>query len=216
LLQLLSQQNRRVFGVEVSPEERIWAEDKNVIVIGGGDTGSDCVGTAIRQKAKSVKQIEILPQPPENRGMSNPWPYWPQTFKNSSSHEEGCERYWSLEARRITGENSKVAQLVLQELKWEKNNGVLSKKLTSKKPVVFEADLILIAMGFTQPMHEGLLNDLNLSYDARGNVLVNEYFQTSNPKVFAVGDAVNGASLIVKALASGRDASDHIHQFLME
>ena len=212
----LSQQNRRVFGVEASSENRLWAENKHVIVIGGGDTGSDCVGTAIRQKAKSVKQIEILPQPPVGRENSNPWPYWPNTLKNSTSHEEGCERFWGFETKKIIGDNEHVTQIELQELKWENNNGQLTKKVISKKSLVFEADLILLAMGFTQPIHEGLLNDLKLNYDARGNIQVNTNFQTSNPKVFAIGDSITGASLIVKALASGRQASDCIHQFLTD
>ena len=215
-MEFLTQQNRRVDGVEIPAEERIWAEGKNVIVIGGGDTGSDCVGTSIRQKAKNVKQIEILPKPPAKRDNSNPWPFWPNTLKTSSSHEEGCERFWSLETKKITGEKGNVTHIELQELKWEKDkNGQFKKTIISKKPMVFEADLIFLAMGFTQPIHEGLLNDLKLDYDNRGNVVVNDKFQTSNPKVFAVGDTVLGASLVVRALASGRDAAEHIDNYLM-
>ena len=216
-MDFLVQQNRVFAGVVIPDNERISAEGKNVIVIGGGDTGSDCVGTSIRQKAKSVKQIEILPQPPVGRADSNPWPYWPTTLKTSTSHEEGCERFWSLETKKVTGENGKATQIELQEVKWEKGtNGSFNKTVVSKKPIVFEADLILLAMGFTQPIHEGLLNDLKLKYDNRGNVIIDKNFQTSNPKVFAVGDTVLGASLVVRAIASGRDASAHINEFLMK
>jgi glutamate synthase (NADPH) small chain len=212
----LSQQNRLFAGNHISESERISAEGKNVIVIGGGDTGSDCVGTAIRQKAKNVKQIEILPQPPVKREDSNPWPYWPYTFKTSTSHEEGCERFWSLETKKISGTKGVVKQIELQEVKWEKDKtGRMTKSGSSKKTITFEADLILLAMGFSQPIHEGLLNDLKLKYDQRGNVQVDKNFQTSNPKVFAVGDAVSGASLVVRALASGRDAAIHIDKFLL-
>jgi len=165
----LSQQNRKVAGTEFSKDERISAKGKNVIVIGGGDTGSDCVGTAIRQKAKSVKQIEILPEPPENRNDNNPWPYWPETLRTSSSHKEGCERYWSLETKKISGKNGEISHIELNELAWENKNGKWEKTIVSKKPIKFEADLILLAMGFTQPIHEGLLNDLKLDFDQRGN-----------------------------------------------
>ncbi|MFN8255239.1 MAG: glutamate synthase subunit beta [Bacteroidales bacterium] len=215
-MEFLTQQNRIFSGTHIPEEERISAEGKNVIVIGGGDTGSDCVGTAIRQKALSVKQIEILAKPPLNRDDSNPWPYWPYTLKTSTSHEEGCERYWSLETKKISGSNGKVEKIELQEVKWEKDSsGKLIKTVASKKNISFEADLVLIAMGFTQPVHEGLLNDLKLNYDGRGNVQVGQNFQTSNPKVFAVGDTVLGASLVVRALTSGRDAAIHIDHFLM-
>jgi glutamate synthase (NADPH/NADH) small chain len=191
-MEYLTQQNRKVAGAEFSPEDRINAEGKNVIVIGGGDTGSDCVGTAIRQRAKSVKQIEIMPKPPLKRSNGNPWPYWPQTLKTSSSHEEGCERFWSLESKKLSGKDGVVNKIELQEVKWESvnGNGQLKKLVTSKKGVTFDADLVLLAMGFTQPIHEGLLNDLKLDYDNRGNVVINDKFQTSNPKVFAVGDTV--------------------------
>jgi len=215
-MEYLSQQNRKVAGVDIPAEERISAEGKNIIVIGGGDTGSDCVGTAIRQKAKSVKQIEIMPQPPIKRNNSNPWPYWPNTLKTSSSQKEGCERFWSLETKKIVGKAGKANKIELQEVKWESvnGNGQLKKSAASKKAVSFEADMVFLALGFTQPIHEGLLNELKLDYDNRGNVLINDTFQTSNPKVFAVGDAVLGASLVVSAIASGRDAAEHVHSFI--
>ncbi|OQX97312.1 MAG: glutamate synthase [Bacteroidetes bacterium 4572_117] len=185
-----------------------------VIVIGGGDTGSDCVGTAIRQKAKSIKQIEILPQPPENRTDNNPWPYWPQTLRISTSHKEGCERLWGMETQKLTGKNGKLSHIELNELAWTKNNSKFEKKVVSKKTIKFETDLVLLAMGFTQPIHEGLLDSFKLKYDDNGNIKINDKHQSSNKKVFAVGDAATGASLVVHAIASGRKAAGHIDEFL--
>jgi glutamate synthase (NADPH) small chain len=215
-MEYLAQQNRRFSGIEVADSERIWAENKHVVVIGGGDTGSDCVGTAIRQKAKSVTQIELLPKPPIVRDKNNPWPYWPATYKTSSSHEEGCERLWSLETKKFTGTGGNVSHIELKEFLWEKNNGRLLQNGNSGKKMVLEADLVLLALGFKHPVHEGFLNQLEISYDPRGCVSVDDNYQTSNPKIYAVGDAVEGPSLIVKALASGRAATWHIHEFLMD
>ncbi len=213
-MEFLTQQNRKIAGIDIPAEKQISAKGKNVIVIGGGDTGSDCVGTAIRQKAKSVKQIEILPKPPENRTDDNPWPFWPNTLRTSSSHQEGCERFWSLETKRILGKNGKLTHIELNELEWIKNGTRWEKKIISEKPLKFEADLVLLAMGFTQPVHEGIADELKLEYDARGNIKVNEKHQTSNPKVFSAGDAASGASLVVRAIASGQNAAKGIHEFL--
>jgi len=213
-MEYLTQQNRKFDGTEFTKEERISAKGKNVIVIGGGDTGSDCVGTAIRQKAKNIKQVEILPQPLENRTNNNPWPYWPQTLRISTSHKEGCERLWSMETQKLTGKNGKLSHIELNELAWINNNGSFEKIVISKKPIKFEADLVLLAMGFTQPIHEGLLDSLKLKYDNRGNININDKNQTSNAKVFAIGDAVTGASLVVHAIASGRKAAVYIDEFL--
>lgn len=213
-MEFLTQQNRKIAGIEIPDEKQISTKNKKVIVIGGGDTGSDCVGTAIRQKAKSVKQIEILPKPPENRTDDNPWPYWPNTLRTSSSHQEGCERYWSLETKRILGKNGKVSHIELNELEWIKKGTRWEKKIISEKPLKFEADLVLLAMGFTQPVHEGIADALKLDYDARGNIKINEKYQTSNPKVFSAGDAASGASLVVRAIASGQNAAKGIDEFL--
>ena len=213
-MDFLTQQNRKNAGIEISKEKEISAKDKNVIVIGGGDTGSDCVGTAIRQKAKSVKQIEILPKPPEKRTEDNPWPYWPNILRTSSSHQEGCERYWSLETKRLIGKNGKVTHIELNELEWFKNGERWEKKVVSPKPIKFEADLVLLAMGFTQPIHEGIADAFKLEYDARGNIKINDKHQTSNTKIFAAGDAASGASLVVRAIASGRKAAKGIDEFL--
>jgi len=213
-MEFLTQQNRKIAGIDIPKEQEISAKGKNVIVIGGGDTGSDCVGTAVRQKAKSVKQIEILPKPPEKRTQDNPWPFWPNVLRTSSSHQEGCERYWSLETKRLTGKNGKVTHIELNKLEWYKENGQWKKKVVSEKPLKFEADLVLLAMGFTQPVHEGIADALKLEYDKRGNIKINDKYQTSNPKVFAAGDAASGASLVVRAIASGRKAAQGIHEVM--
>ncbi|MCF6240472.1 MAG: glutamate synthase subunit beta [Bacteroidales bacterium] len=214
-MEYLTLQNRKIAGIDIPKEKQISAKDKNVIVIGGGDTGSDCVGTAIRQKAKSVKQIEILPKPPENRTDDNPWPFWPNTLRTSSSHQEGCERYWSLETKRLIGKNGKITHIELKELEWFKEDGQWKKKIISDKPIKFEADLVLLAMGFTQPVHEDIADAFKLAYDQRGNIKINEKHQTSNAKVFAAGDSASGASLVVRAIASGRNAAIGIDEFLI-
>lgn len=214
-MDFLIQQNRITAGDIIEKEEQILAKGKHVIVIGGGDTGSDCVGTAIRQKAKSVKQIEIMPKPSSERSNLNPWPYWPYTLKTSSSQEEGCERYWSLETTKLSGKEGHVNKIHLREIEWVNDeNGNLNQSEKKGKLISFDADLVLLATGFTQPVHEGLLNDLKLDYDERNNIKINHKFQTSHLKVFAVGDAVMGASLVVKAIASGRDAANCVDEFL--
>ncbi len=215
-MDFLTGQNRKLSGIEIPKGKEISAKAKNVIVIGGGDTGSDCVGTAIRQKAKSVKQIEILPKPPEKRTEDNPWPYWPNVLRTSSSHQEGCERFWSVETKRLIGKNGKLTHIELNELEWYKKDGRWEKKVVSEKPLKFEADLVLLAMGFTQPVHEGIADAFSLEYDARGNIKINEKYQTSEPKVFAAGDAASGASLVVRAIASGRTAARGIDEFLQQ
>jgi glutamate synthase (NADPH/NADH) small chain len=200
----------------LSLAREILAKDKHVIVIGGGDTGADCVGTSIRHRARSVTQIEILPRPPEQRSEDNPWPYWPNILRKSTSHEEGCERLWSVCTRRFTGKNGTVEKIELLDVDWKNENDrkvMLEKKETLRQ---LNADLVLISMGFTQPIHEGLPNLLKLEYDPRGNIKVSEQMMTTVPKVFAAGDAVSGASLVVRAMQSGRKAAKHIHAFLMK
>ena len=194
-LDYLKQQNRIVSGQAVPEAERIDAKGKNVVIIGGGDTGSDCMGTAIRQKAKHVTQIEILPKPPEGYNPETPWPLYPNILKTSSSHLEGGERRWSLTSKRFIGEKGKVTGVEVAE-------------------EVIPADLVLLAMGFTQPVHEGLLDGLGVKYDARGNVEAIKPGFTSVRKVFVAGDATTGASLVVRAIQSGREAAEAINQFL--
>jgi glutamate synthase (NADPH/NADH) small chain len=185
-----------------------------VVVIGGGDTGSDCVGTSIRQGAKSVTQIEILPKPSETRKSDNPWPYWATILRYSSSHEEGCERRWSLNTKKCIGDKGTVQQLEVVEVDWISENG---KMLLSEKPETVQtinADLVLLAMGFVHCIHEGITGEFGLEYDARGNIKVNQHFQTSRDKVFAAGDAAIGASLVVRAIAQGRNLARSVDKYL--
>ena len=216
-LELLQQQNRVNAGAEISREQRISAKKKNVLVIGGGDTGSDCVGTAHRQGALSVTQIEIMPKPPVGENPDTPWPYWPVVLKTSSSHLEGCDRRWLLDTRRfIPDAEGRVREVEVEAVEWEKDpeTGRMNLVHTGKTETI-KADLVLLAMGFTNPVPEGVIDVLGLEKDPRGNVKVNEKGQSSNPKVFAAGDVSTGASLVVRCIASGRKAAQGIHDFLM-
>lgn len=214
-LEFLKQQNKVVSGVELGAEERILARGKNVLVIGGGDTGSDCVGTSNRQKAKSVTQIEILPKPPVDRAANNPWPFWPTVLKTSSSHEEGCTREWCVSTKRFIGEKGVLKQVELVDVEWtkgDKGQWVMNEKAGSNR--IVDVDLVLLSMGFVHPIHEGLVAELGLEKDARGNVKIDAQFQTSVSKVFAAGDAASGASLVVTSIVNGRKAADNVHEFL--
>lgn len=213
-MDFLKQQNKILRGQNITKRDRIVATDKKILVIGGGDTGSDCVGTSIRQKAASVTQIEILPQPSEARSPDNPWPYWPQTLRTSSSHEEGCERRWGLATKKIIGKDDKITGVEVTQVEWEKvKEHYVMKEIPNTKEII-EADIVFLSMGFVSPVQEGLLNDLGTEYDQRGNVKsVN--FATNIDKVFAAGDVTKGASLVVHAIRSGRDAAKKIHEYLM-
>ena len=213
-MEFLMQQNKVVAGQEIKNGERILAEDKNVLVIGGGDTGSDCVGTSIRQKAKSVTQIEILPKPPEKRVDNNPWPYWPNTLRTSSSHMEGCERRWSLNTKRFIGENGQLKQVEIVQVEWKQEAGRWVMNEVEGTAEILDVDLVLLSMGFTQPVHAGLLESLGVEYDQRGNVKVNEQKQTSVDKIFAAGDAERGASLVVHAIQAGKVVAQSVDEFL--
>jgi len=214
-MDFLTQQNKKVSGKLKGDEFRILAKDKNVLVIGGGDTGSDCVGTSIRQKAKSVTQIEILPKPAEKREDNNPWPYWPNTLRTSSSHQEGCERRWSLSTKRFIGENGKLKQVELVKVDWKKDaTGRWNMSEIAGTEEIVDVELALLSMGFTQPVHVGLLDALGVDYDQRGNVKVNNKKQTSVAKLFAAGDAEKGASLVVHAIEAGKVAAKNIDVFL--
>lgn len=216
-LELLQQQNRVNAGREISRDDRISAKGKNVLVIGGGDTGSDCVGTANRQGALSVTQIEIMPKPPEGENPATPWPYWPVVLKTSSSHDEGCNRRWLLDTRRIIGESGKVTEVEVEEVRWEKDEATGRMNLIHTGNVErIKAELVLLAMGFTNPVQDGILKQLEIEKDARGNVKVDDKQQSSIDKVFAAGDASTGASLVVRCIASGRKAAEGIHNYLTE
>lgn len=213
-LEFLHQQNALVSQKEVPGSELISAKGKKVLVIGGGDTGSDCVGTSIRQGATSVTQIELLPQPPENKNPDTPWPMYPNVLKTSSSHKEGCERRWSLNTKQILGKKDTVTGVVVEEVEWTKDEKGSWLMNPTGKIETIKADLVLLALGFIHPVHEGLLDELGLSYDKRGNVEVNAQMQTSKSKIFAAGDTVSGASLIVRAIDSGRKVAEKIDRFL--
>jgi len=209
----LRQQNKVVRGETISEDIRILAKDKKVLVIGGGDTGSDCVGTAIRQKATAVTQIEILEKPSDKRAEDNPWPFWPNTLRTSSSHLEGCERRWSLNTRRFIGENGVLKAVEVVKVEWTKSNGQMSMREIPGTEEIIEADLVMLSLGFLSPVHEGLLDSLKVAYDARGNVNAKD-FATNVDKIFVAGDATRGASLVVHAIRSGRDAALQIHEFV--
>ena len=207
----LTQQNLLNDGANIPGRRRISAKGKRVVVIGGGDTGSDCVGTAIRQRARSVTQVEILPRPPEERGEDNPWPFWPQTLRTSSSHQEGCERLWSLQTTRILGEEGHVTALELERLEWKKEKGRMIPAGTGEKTKI-EADMIVLAMGFVHPVHDKLLKDLQVELDERGNILAEQ--KEKKIPVFTAGDAASGPSLVVRAIASGQETAERIHKYL--
>ncbi|HKY35685.1 MAG TPA: glutamate synthase subunit beta [Polyangiaceae bacterium] len=210
-MDFLTQQNKRVAGDVVPDEGAILATGKNVIVIGGGDTGSDCIGTSHRQGAKSVTSFEIMPQPPEERAGSTPWPMWPLMLRTSSSHEEGGARDWSVSTERVSGSNGKIEKLHC--VKVELKGGKLERVAGSEFEI--PADLVLLAMGFVHPEHPGIVEGLGLSLDKRGNIAVDGSFMTNQKGVFAAGDCQRGQSLVVWAIAEGRKAARAADLFLM-
>jgi glutamate synthase (NADPH/NADH) small chain len=213
-LDFLKQQNRIVSGQTIPAQERISAKGKKVLVIGGGDTGSDCVGTSIRQKASQVTQIEILPVPPEGTNPATPWPTYPNILKTSTSHKEGCERRWSLATKRFIGEKGKVTGVEVQKVEWTQSPEGKFTSTGTGEPEIIAADLVLLSMGFTQPVHEGLLDDLGVKYDTRGNVEAVKPNESSVSKVFVAGDVTLGAGLVVRAITSGRKAAEAINEYL--
>jgi len=215
----LKQSNMKVDGVKFSDSELIDAKGKNVLVIGGGDTGADCVGTSRRQGAKNVIQIEILPKPPETRAEDTPWPMYAKKLRTSSSHDEGCERQWCIATKKFIGSNGKVEKVTANEVEWTADaSGRWT--MSDKAGTEFEikAELILLAMGFTHTIHDELIKDLGVELDKAGNIKTSSFGlgSTSVDKVFAAGDASRGASLVVWAIQHGRDAADAINKFLLK
>jgi len=213
-MEFLPQQNKVVAGDRVPGQ--ITATGKHVVVIGGGDTGSDCVGTSNRQGAASVTQFELLPQPPEHENTPLVWPYWPVKLRTSSSHEEGCERDWAVATRRFEGRDGKVEKLVAVRLQWEKD-GTGAMRMVELPGSEFElnADLVLLAMGFTGP-RAALLEQFGVARDARSNAKAGtEDYRTSADKVFAAGDMRRGQSLVVWAIREGRQCAHAIDAYLM-
>ncbi len=205
----LTQQNKRVAGDTILCEE-ISAKGKRVVVIGGGDTGSDCLGTAHRQGCLEAHQFELLPEPPPTRAGSTPWPLWPMKLRTSHAHEEGCDREWSISTTKFSGENGHVTKLHTNRVVFEEGKIVP----VPESEMEMDADLVLLAMGFVGPVKNGFLDFLGLEYGNRGNVEVNEHFMTNLDGVFAAGDTKRGASLIVWAIAEGRQAAQGVHHYL--
>jgi glutamate synthase (NADPH) small chain len=215
-MDFLPQQNRRIAGDMIQNGLRpiINAKGKHVIVVGGGDTGSDCVGTSIRQGALSVRQLEILPRPPEGKNNpETPWPNWPKIMRTSSSQEEGCMRHWSALTKALTGTNGQVSHLHGCEIDWVAGPKGFEMRERPGTDFTFLADLVLIAMGFLHVVHEGLIGELGLQIDRRGNATV-EHWMTSVPGIFAAGDTVRGASLVVHAINHGRLAAAAVDKWL--
>jgi glutamate synthase (NADPH) small chain len=210
-MDFLTQQNKRVAGDSVPDEGAILATGKNVVVIGGGDTGSDCIGTSHRQGAKSVTSFEIMPRPPDERAGSTPWPLWPLMLRTSSSHEEGGARDWSVSTERVSGENGKITKLHC--VKVELRGGKFERIAGSEFEI--PADLVLLAMGFVHPEHPGIVEGLGLTINGRGNIQVDGNFATNQRGVFAAGDCQRGQSLVVWAIAEGRKAARAADVFLM-
>ncbi len=212
-MDFLKTQNKLNAAEPLDDSEIITAKDKVVVVIGGGDTGSDCVGTARRQGAKQIYQLEILPKPPDSRPPDTPWPTWPRVMRTSSSHEEGCERIWSVLTKSFSGSATSVRQLNACRAEWINDCGNWKIKELAGTEFILKADLVILALGFTHLVHKPLVDDLGLKLDDKGNVLVNNY-QTSRSWVFAAGDAINGASLVVSAINSGRRAAYVVDRWL--
>jgi glutamate synthase (NADPH/NADH) small chain len=210
-MDFLPQQNHRVAGDALDGVEEILATGKRVIIIGGGDTGADCLGTSHRQKALSVNQLEIMPKPPENRSPQTPWPLWPLQLRVESSHEEGGTRHWGVATSSFTGANGRVKKLHAVEVGPPPQFAPIT-----GTEFTLEADLVLLAMGFTGPVKNGMIEQLGVALDARGNVATDENYMTSVPGVFAAGDMRRGQSLVVWAIGEGRNAAAAIDRRLNE
>jgi len=211
----LQQQNRRVRGDIIPENELINTLNKKVVVIGGGDTGSDCVGNANRQGAGSITQIEILPEPSDHRTANDPWPLWPKVKKTSSSHEEGCERLWCVKTLRFSGENGEVKKISAVRVTTGKDadgNMVINEIPGSEFEL--QADLVFLSMGFMHVAHQGPVKDYNLELDGHGNIQIDSNYMTSVKGVFSAGDSVRGASLVVWAIHHGREAAKGINRYL--
>jgi len=219
-MEFLTQQNRINAGQKIDPKERILAEGKKVIILGGGDTGSDCVGTSNRQGAVSVKQFELLPRPPQERISENPWPQWAFVYRKSTSHEEGVEQDYSIMTKKLSGKNGQLKKLHGVRLEWGPKDPATGRQAMKEIPgseFEVEVDLLLLAMGFVGPVKNGMIEELKVELDARGNVKTDEKTRmTSVPGIFAAGDMRRGQSLVVWAINEGRLAAEGVHQYLLE
>ncbi len=218
-MDFLTLQNKICEGDSVSKKNQISAKNKDVVVIGGGDTGSDCIGTSNRQGAKSVTQLEILDKPPEKENKLLTWPNWPLKLRTSSSHEEGVSRNWSVSTKSFQGDGKNLTSLVLKKVEWKKdeNNKMnLNETLGPNSEIKLKADLVLLAMGFLHPKKDKLIKDLGLELDNRGNVAANDIdYKTNQDKIFVSGDMRRGQSLVVWAIREGRQVAHSVDKFLM-
>ncbi len=215
-MDFLTQQNRRLAGEPLGDGSELLATGKHVVVIGGGDTGSDCVGTSNRQGAASVTQLEIMPKPPAREDKALTWPNWPMKLRTSSSHDEGCERDWSVLTKKIREKNGKIETLELVRVAWDQDDGAMSMNEIPGSEFEMKADLVFLAMGFVHPTKDGMLEALGVELDDRGNVRAGtEDYKTSIPGVFSAGDMRRGQSLVVWAIREGRQCARSVDQALM-
>ncbi len=215
-MDFLTQQNRRDEGKTFPKEEEILARDKDVLVIGGGDTGSDCVGTSVRQGANSVTQLEIMPKPPVRENKLLTWPHWPMKLRTSTSHEEGCERDWAVASKAFMGENGWITGLQGVRVAWTQQDDHWVMQEIPGSEFLIKAELILLAMGFVSPIHTGMLESLSVDFDDDGNVKANtQNYQTSINRVFTAGDMRRGQSLVVWAIREGRQCARAVDESLM-
>lgn len=216
-MEFLTQQNKRGAGEPTDHLPLLSTKDKDVVVIGGGDTGSDCVGTAARQGARSITQLEIMPKPPEREDKLLTWPNWPLKLRSSTSHEEGCERDWSVLSRRLRGVDGHVAAIELVRVEWSNQaDGGWAMAEIAGSQFELKTDMVLLAMGFVHPVHHGMLADLGVTLDERGNVGAStDDYKTSLDRIFAAGDMRRGQSLVVWAIREGRQCARAVDEYLM-
>jgi len=216
-MEFLPQQNKKVSGVWAEDQLQLTAEGKKVVILGGGDTGADCLGTVHRQGATEVYQFEIMPKPPTERDATMPWPFYPMILRTSAAHEEGGNRDWSISTKSFSGEDGKLKKLHGVRVEWSAPDASGRRKMEEVPGSEFEieCDLVLLALGFLHPQQEGLLTDLGVELDGRGNVKSDSHYASSKPGVFACGDMRRGQSLIVWAIAEGREAASNVDRYLM-
>ena len=216
-MEYLTQQTRKLLGVKIDPKKEISAKGKRVVVLGGGDTGADCVGTANRQGALSVKQFELMPKPPVERAGDNPWPQWALVYRTATSHEEGCERDYSISTKKFTGEGGSLGMLHGVRLDWSEKDpatGRAKMKEVAGSEFCVECDLVFLALGFLGPVKTGLLEKFGVEIDGRGNVKADPHKMTNVAGVFTAGDMTRGQSLVVWAINEGRAAAEGVHNYL--
>lgn len=216
-MEYLAQQTRKLLGSKIDPKQDINAKGKKVVVLGGGDTGADCVGTANRQGAVSVQQFELMPKPPVERAGNNPWPQWAFIYRTATSHEEGCERDYSISTKQFSGEGGVLKKLHAVRLDWSEKDPATGRPKMKEVPgseLEVECDLVFLALGFLGPVKTGLLEKFGVELDGRGNVKADKNKMTSVAGVFTAGDMTRGQSLVVWAIHEGRTAAEGVHQYL--